>query len=1110
MAVRLVTSPSAVARLDAVGRFLSSYAPGTEIVIVGASRGAVDDLVRRMTSASGATFGLVRLGFTELAARLSATAGREAPRTAVTLTGAEAAATRAVFAATTGGPDGPGLQYFDPVARLPGFPKALARTAYELRLSGVDSGQLADRSAAMSDLARLLDGVVAQLDASSVADRAALFEAAARECASTADHAARWLGRPLVLLDVPLDSRVEAEFARALVARSVEAVVTVPDGDERTSAELSMLNPRVEPADDPAPRDSDLHHLRRFIFNPERPAPRAPAGDVRLFSAPGEAREAIEVVRRVLDEAASGVAFDEMAVLLRAPQQYLGLVEHACARGGVPVYFDRGTRRPDPAGRAFLALLACAAEGLSAKRFDEYLSLGQVPRLDESTRHQAALADPVPPRDEAYAELDADPERAWWESAAAEEEVGSDAVADSDENAIVSGTLRAPWKWEELVVESAVVAGRNRADGAARWRRRLRGLGGEFEEQLRVLQRDDPESGRVGRLRRDLRNLDHLTRFALPLIDALAAWPDRASWGEWLDRFTTLAAKAIRQPRRVQQVLAELRPMAEVSGVDLDEARRVLHDRLATLDWDPPARRYGCLFVGTPHQARGRRFRVVFVPGLAERVVPQRPREDPLLLDDRRAQLCDDLVRQDDRATAERLLLKLSLGAASERVYLSYPRLDSAGEGRARVPSFYALDVMRAITGRVPDHRRLGQEAAEEAGASLGWPAPRDPDRAIDHLEHDLAVLRPLLESRDVAGVKGRAHYLLDLNAALKRSITTRWLRDRKAWAAGDGLTGATPSLAPYLSRQRLTARPYSLSALQRFAVCPYQFLLATVHRLEAWVEPEPLVRLDPLTRGSLFHEVQTRFQRTLHAQQALPIAPERMTGAVKTLEAVLAEVAAEYEERLAPAIPRVWADEIDDLRRDLSIWVQRMALETEWIPEYFELSFGLSDSGRDPRSLPDAVTIDGGYRLRGSIDLVERHAHRDVLRVTDHKTGRNRSNADLVVGGGTVLQPVLYSMIVERALGKPVETGRLYYATTVGGFFPHPIDLTDYTRAQGLQVLTIIDRAIGEGFLVAAPQERACAWCDFRPVCGPGEENRVKRKSADRLADLHELRSMR
>src|SRR5207244_6244100 len=101
-----------------------------------------------------------------------------------------------------------------------------------------------------------------------------------------------------------------------------------------------------------------------------------------LFSAPGEGRESIEIVRRMLDEAQQGVHFDEMAVFLRTPAHYLGLLEHACRRGGVPAYFDRGIRRPDPAGRAFIALLSCAVDGLSAKRFDEYLSLGQVPQFE--------------------------------------------------------------------------------------------------------------------------------------------------------------------------------------------------------------------------------------------------------------------------------------------------------------------------------------------------------------------------------------------------------------------------------------------------------------------------------------------------------------------------------------------------------------------------------------------------------------------------------------------------------------------------------------------------------------------------------------------------------
>jgi ATP-dependent helicase/nuclease subunit B len=510
----------------------------------------------------------------------------------------------------------------------------------------------------------------------------------------------------------------------------------------------------------------------------------------------------------------------------------------------------------------------------------------------------------------------------------------------------------------------------------------------------------------------------------------------------------------------------------------------------------------------------------VFVPGLAERVVPQRPREDPLLLDHRRRALETALVGQDERSMAERLLLKIAIGAASERLYLSYPRLDVT-ETRARVPSFYALDVMRAITGRVPDHRVLASDAAEEGGASLAWPAPKDPDRAIDDLEHDLAVLKPLLDSHDGVAVRGRAHYMLDLNPALRRSVISRWARGRPAWSPSDGLIRVSPGTRAALAAHRLNARPYSLSALQRFATCPYQFLLATIFRLEPWDEPEPIVRMDPLTRGSLYHKVQAEFFRAMKTAGDLPITREGLPRAVDTLNAVLDQVAAEFAEALAPAIDRVWRAEIDEIGRDLGIWVQKLADASQggvvtgavgatWVPRYFEFGFGLSDEGRDPESLPDPVVVGNGFILRGSVDLIEHDPARDVLRVTDHKTGKNRSTPDLIVGGGAVLQPVLYSVAVERGLGKKVVAGRLFYSTTAGGFVDHEIQLDDYKRGQGLQVLAVIDRAVEMGFLPAAPADRACAWCDFQPICGPREEERVRRKSADKLADLAALRAMR
>src|SRR5262249_6869032 len=204
----------------------------------------------------------------------------------------------------------------------------------------------------------------------------------------------------------------------------------------------------------------------------------------------------------------------------------------------------------------------------------------------------------------------------------------------------------------------------------------------------------------------------------------------------------------------------------------------------------------------------------------------------------------------------------------------------------------------------------------------------------------------------------------------VRRSVWRRWARGGPAWSAGGGLSRVSPSSEGARAAQRLRQGPCSLSALQRFATCPYQFLLATIYRLEPWDEPEPLVRMDPLTRGSLFHTAQTEFYRAMQARGALPVTRARLPEAGSVLQQVLDRVAADYAEQLAPAIERVWRDEIDELRRDLAIWVQRLADDEAWRPAYFEYSFGLNDAGRDPHSLADPILVDGRYVLRGSVDL--------------------------------------------------------------------------------------------------------------------------------------------
>jgi CRISPR/Cas system-associated exonuclease Cas4 (RecB family) len=1139
--IRLIESSSAQLRLQEARAFVETHAargPGNDIWLVGASRGAVDDLSRAIAASSGATIGLHRFSLTQLAARLAAPILAAQGLAPVTYLGSEAVAARATFEAQRDA----ALEYFAPVAKTPGFPRALARTLQELRLAEVGPERLAALPLGGGDLAALLERFDEQFASASATDRATLFDAATRALlppkgGSYRDETGsfRLQAEGLLLLDVPIDSAVEFEFVKALLGfrdpildpRS-SILVTVPFGDIGTMDRLKSLGLERELLEQTG--DTDLVALRRYLFARSQPPVREPAGDVRFFSAPGEGRECVEIARRIVQEARRGVPFDEMAVFVRAPERYVGLLEHALRRaipddrGYARAWFERGTRRPHPAGRAFLAILACACERLSARRFAEYLSLAQVPRLDETNRAPEFVA----PDDEELglpgsrvedrgSRIDEDMENDFAPNPEPRSPTPDPRPPTSDEDAIVEGTLRAPWKWETLIVESAVIGG-----DPSRWHRRLTGLANEMRIQRDAERRDDPDSPKAARIERDLRNLGHLRAFALPIVDLLAAWPAAGTWGEWLDRFAAIAPMVLRQPDGVLRVLQQLRPMAEIGPVSLGEARDVIADRLQMLEIDPPKSRYGRVFVGGPQQARGRTFRVVFVAGLAERMFPQRPHEDPMLLDrEMREPLGAGLALQEDRARSERLLLRLAVGTPTERLWLSYPRIEIA-ESRPRVPSFYALDIMRAITGRIPKPQQLQDAAAQEGGAGLAWPAPAQPADAIDNLEHDLSVLRQLLQVEPRASVRGHAHYLLRLNEPLKRSVIARWARGRSQWTPYDGITRVTGMTKSMLDSQRLTARAYSLSALQKYAACPYQFLLSAIYRLEPPPGIEPLQKLDPLTRGSIFHEAQAQFFRAMQAEGRLPVGEQDVPAALATLDLVIARVAAKYEEDLAPAIDRVWRDEIGDIGRDLRVWVRRLPLGADWEPVHFEFAFGLKqdDNERDPASVPDPVLIDGRFKLRGSVDLIERKRSNlrppipdprsptsDLLRITDHKTGKNRTTWKTVIGGGAILQPVLYSLAIEQALHASVQSGRLFYCTSAGGFVDHEIPLNETNRRLGLEALEIVDRAIELGFLPAAPAPRACTWCDFLPVCGPDEPRRVANKSPDKLGDLEALR---
>jgi RecB family exonuclease len=977
--------------------FVAEWVRWGSVGVLGAVREAADEVAA--AACGDALVGVHRWAFRELVVELSAAEMNRRGLVPVGRTVREALAARVAQEAVSAG----GLSYLGPVAGFPGFPRALAATFEELRLNAVAREGLVACGESGADLARLLGAYEDELAARGFADhatRVALALGGVRE----------QLGEmAVVALDVEPRTRRERELL-TLILNSARAHLDLRLGGGA------------------APVGTSLESLQRYLFSGEAVAEREEDGSVVIFSTSGEALECVEIARRMGAAAERGVPFDEMAIAVRSPERYQPLVVEGLRRAGIPAHCTQGARRPDVAGRSFLALLHCAEERLSASRFAEYLSLGQMAEGEEP---------------------------------------------------------RTPAAWERLLVDAAVIG------GAERWETLLKGL----TEELHRRYREEEDEGERARLERRMAAVESLREFALPVIGRLAALPERATWGEWIAALIELAEATLREPERVTALLEELEPMSPIGPVNLAQVLLVIGPRLTRLAAAPKESRYGKVWVGGIEEARGMAFRLVFVPGVNEGLFPRPAAGDPLLPGGQRAALGVEPPGEDSE------LLRIAAACASEQFTLSFSRLDLL-TGRLRVPSFYAFAAHRAAGGGELDVREFEARARSATGTRIGWPAPAEAADAIDDAEFDLATLAPL--------VKGSGQYLKQLPGRAVESLRARWVRWHRPWKAADGLFIEEVG-SEALQGYRLTERAWSPSVLQQYARCPYRFALRGIFGLRPVEGATGIQRMDPAERGSLYHAVQFGLLRDLGAAGLVPVNGGNLAAALERLDVVLEAEAARAERDLAPAIPQIWRAEVQGMRADLRGWLQQKALvEAEWTPEFCELSFGLKNpAGRDPRSRKEAVTVSGGYRLQGSIDLVERHAS-GVVRVVDHKTGRIPDPRPETVGKGEVLQPTLYALAAEAMLGESVAIGRLYYSTIAQNYTAIDVPMHDWTRRRAEHVLEAINQAMVDGEFPAAPREGGCKGCEYLPVCGPYEEERVKVKSQAELKGLKEMRGWR
>ncbi len=617
------------------------------------------------------------------------------------------------------------------------------------------------------------------------------------------------------------------------------------------------------------------------------------------------------------------------------------------------------------------------------------------------------------------------------------------------------GRLVPAAKWERVSRNAGVVR------GVDQWRTRLATYAGGFaDDEQHAWEREqvDALGAFVAGLAADLdpervpRTWNGLARFAHGLVRRFfGSETRREAWPP----FERVAA------RRVEAVIDRL---ATLDSIDPAPTFAVFR-RTFELELDAARDRVGSLgdgvLVGPVEMALGVDLDRVWVCGMAEGLFPSVPRDDPLLGDRERAVLGGALRLRADRTTDDERALLAALASTSDVRVCSYPRGD-----------------LRRSTEHVPSRFLAATIAA------VGADVRSSPSYAYGATHVEFPANLHELEVR--AAVGGEAW--VGAEPAVARALELTEARAGSAFTRFDGNLASVVTAMPAISPAN-PERVASPTRLQTWAACPHAYLMNTVLHVEPVEQPEDVMQLAPIDRGTLVHEVLDRFLGEVRARVD---AGRPWTEADRArLREIAGEVSAETEARGLTGRRLLWHRDRRLIFSELDAFLDAdEAFRAAGVAGTLatELAFGMSDPdsvGAVEIALGDGRTV----RVRGKADRVDRRAD-GTLVVIDYKTGSERSykmlTHDEPVTAGTHLQLPVYAYAARAAFGAPDTKVEAYYwfvgrgkNLRIGYDVDDSVDEVFATTLRG-----IVD-GIEAGVFPAVPAEPAptpfilCHFCD-------------------------------
>ncbi len=651
----------------------------------------------------------------------------------------------------------------------------------------------------------------------------------------------------------------------------------------------------------------------------------------------------------------------------------------------------------------------------------------------------------------------------------------------------VQGVAARPSAWERITRDIGVVAGLG--DWHAKIARRRASLAGTVE-------RNESEPWLVDRIEREMADLDQLEDFVSSVAAGVSAVDSADGWKEKSEAVLALLRELLGAGHRHSHW-----PEAEQEAFERVEAAM---ERLATLDEIEPgptrvvfvravrgeldvargrSGRFGNGVVYGPlSSAVGHDLDAVFILGCREGMVPAPRREDAVLPDRARERANGELeLRAGQLGEQHRQFLAAVSSAPPGRRTLLFARGDLRSS-RESLPSRWLLDSATALAGhpvRATDFAELSAPVVEVV------PSHRAGLRS--------AVAHASVNERDLAAVElhvGIGGDAADHPAAAsaRRGIEASRARRSSAFTEWDG------NLAGH-KIGNTADRPLSPTRLQTWAACGYRYFLAYVLSLAERDDPDRLVDISPLDRGSGVHLVLETFLKELLDANEMPRWDESWNDEHRARIAELAgKVFDDYEAQGRTGRPVRWRITREDLLMLLDDFLHsdnEHRSNTRATPVSVEMPFGLGDAEPLVIALPDGRSL----RFRGMADRLDRTPDGRTY-VTDYKTGKGKEYEKIDKGdpvrAGTTLQLGIYAEAARQVAGADEVEAHYWQVNQAVGHRRSGYHWSDDRRDRLIEVLTVIADGIEGGEFAMDPGEwnswrgtnEACMYCDFDSIC--------------------------